>query len=45
MNMAMADEAAVTEKAFDEFHLYSLARPQRCWTAKSSRWNSSAPRT
>ena len=26
MNMAMADEAAVTEKAFDEFHLYSLAR-------------------
>ena len=27
MNMAMADEAAVTEKAFDEFHLYSLARP------------------
>jgi hypothetical protein len=29
MNMAMADEsaAAVTEKAFDEFHLYSIARP------------------
>jgi hypothetical protein len=27
MNMALADEAAVTEKAFDEFHLYSLARP------------------
>lgn len=27
MNMAMADESAVTEKAFDEFHLYSLARP------------------
>ncbi|HXF09233.1 MAG TPA: hypothetical protein VN625_00510 [Desulfuromonadaceae bacterium] len=27
MNMAMADEApAVTEKAFDEFHLYSIAR-------------------
>ena len=26
MNMAMADESAVTEKAFDEFHLYSLAR-------------------
>ena len=26
--MAMADEApAVTEKAFDEFHLYSIARP------------------
>ncbi len=27
MNMAMAEEAVVTEKAFDEFHLYSLARP------------------
>jgi hypothetical protein len=27
MNMAMADESAVTEKAFDEFHLYTLARP------------------
>jgi hypothetical protein len=29
MNMAMADEMApaVTEKAFDEFHLYSIARP------------------
>lgn len=28
MNMAMAeDSAAVTEKAFDEFHLYSIARP------------------
>ena len=27
MNMALADEVAVTEKAFDEFHLYSLARP------------------
>ena len=29
MNMAMADESApaVTEKAFDEFHLYSIARP------------------
>ena len=28
MAMAMgADEAAVTEKAFDEFHLYSIARP------------------
>jgi hypothetical protein len=28
MNMAMQDEsAAVTEKAFDEFHLYSIARP------------------
>ncbi|MFM8364324.1 MAG: DUF4139 domain-containing protein [Verrucomicrobiota bacterium] len=24
---AMDDEAAVTEKAFDEFHLYTLARP------------------
>ena len=29
MNMAMADESApaVTEKAFDEFHLYDIARP------------------
>ena len=28
MKLAMADEAAaVTEKAFDEFHLYSIARP------------------
>ena len=29
MNMAMLDEngPAVTEKAFDEFHLYSIARP------------------
>jgi hypothetical protein len=29
MNMAMSDEMApaVTEKAFDEFHLYSIARP------------------
>jgi hypothetical protein len=27
MNMAMAEEPAVTEKAFDEFHLYSVARP------------------
>ena len=28
MNMAMADQSeAVTEKAFDEFHLYSIARP------------------
>jgi len=26
MNMAMADESAVTEKAFDEFHLYSIGR-------------------
>jgi hypothetical protein len=27
MDMATAPEPAVTEKAFDEFHLYSLARP------------------
>src|SRR5208282_2933638 len=27
INMEMLDEAAVTEKAFDEFHLYTLARP------------------
>jgi len=27
MDMAIAPEPAVTEKAFDEFHLYSLARP------------------
>src|SRR5208282_3355438 len=27
MDMAMAPAAAVTEKAFDEFHLYTLARP------------------
>lgn len=27
MNMALAEEPAVTEKAFDEFHLYSIARP------------------
>ena len=27
MDMAEAGEPAVTEKAFDEFHLYSLARP------------------
>ena len=27
MNMAMQDESAVTEKSFDEFHLYTLARP------------------
>jgi hypothetical protein len=37
---AMAqDEAAVTEKSFDEFHLYTLARP-----ARPSRWNLSAPK-
>ena len=27
MNAALEDRAAVTEKAFDEFHLYSIARP------------------
>ena len=35
---------AVTEKAFDEFHLYSIARRRRCTTARPSRWNSSTPK-
>jgi len=42
---AAMEEPAVTEKAFDEFHLYHWPGPRRCSTVKPSRWSSSAPRT
>ena len=35
--------APVTEKAFEDYHLYNLARRRPCGIGKRNRWNSFAP--